>query len=124
MQEIPFYNLTGYDAICESCRLLPVKTVMERALKNRFGIFGVVPRNSTSNRGELLEKTLTDCGWFYKTPLDGATSVVQMHAVNTVIFYANLLLKSAEGSLRFIPKTSDVKTRVAKVREGDKKISH
>jgi hypothetical protein len=70
--------------------------------------------------GELLKKSLAEGCWYAETDFKNLTTEIQMHYANVIIFYANLLIK--EDHERFIEKSSDLKTRIEKIHEGNKKI--
>jgi DNA-directed RNA polymerase subunit E'/Rpb7 len=124
MQTIPCFTLGGYTETYNQITdgdNVRIKIVILLAVTRQVRSSGAV---SNGTEKILLKKTVDGCGWYKQARLENATMAEQMHCANTIIFFANLLLKTTNDSKRFIQKTSHVKTRIENVRKGHKKLGY
>lgn len=124
MQTIPCFTLKGYTETYNQITngdKVRIKILILLAVTKQIRASGAV---SNGTEKHLLKKAVDGCGWYKQAHLENATMAEQMHNANTIIFFANLLLKTSNDSKRFIHKTSSVKTRIENVRKGHKKLGY
>ncbi|MFA5831597.1 MAG: hypothetical protein WC878_07260 [Candidatus Paceibacterota bacterium] len=128
MQAVPYFTLKKLTEISDSITAvcvpgLPAKMIMEMTILAHIVLCSdAIENNEEHEWMNLLEKTLAGCGWYEKANIENATKEVRRHLANTIIFFINFLIKTAKNETRFIPKSSHLKTRIAHIREGNKKI--
>ena len=71
---------------------------------------------------EFLKELFILAHWYEKINLEEMIQETQFHYANVLIFLSNAILKEKNTEGRLIHQTSHTKTRVAKVREGNKKV--
>jgi hypothetical protein len=128
MQAIPYLTLKKYTELSRGITTiypqgLPVKIILKITILLHIILCSdATEKNEEQEWLELLEKALIGCGWYEQAELENTTEEIRRHFANTVIFFANLLIKEEKRGNRFISKPSHLKTRIANIREGNKKI--